>query len=217
MSIRGYVLDIFPISEENPIRIEFWGDEIDSIRVFDVDTQLTIDDINSITIKPNTEEIIPNYSSEIKHHDLPKYIDVSNLSTYLENPILFFNNYHDIEVDYKLLLEEMLEYSTTNNIKDTSYMNELDKIYNNDTRYFTDFDENIDESLTYNSVNIEPFKGNKDYINKRLNDYVNKYDIVIICVVNRYQANKIIYELDNNIVFTNIDELVFKRINVIVN
>ena len=41
MSIRGFVIDVFAVSEVNPIRIEFWGDEIESIRYFDVDTQRT--------------------------------------------------------------------------------------------------------------------------------------------------------------------------------
>ena len=49
MSIRGYVVDVFPVSESNPIRLEFWGDQIDSIRVFDINTQLTIKNIDSIT------------------------------------------------------------------------------------------------------------------------------------------------------------------------
>ena len=40
---RGFVLDIFPINEENPYRIEFWGDEIDSIRSFNVDNQRSIE------------------------------------------------------------------------------------------------------------------------------------------------------------------------------
>ena len=51
MSIRGYVVDVFPVSESNPIRLEFWGDQIDSIRVFDINTQLTIKNIDSIIMK----------------------------------------------------------------------------------------------------------------------------------------------------------------------
>ena len=40
-SLRGDILDIYPIND-NPVRIEFWGDEIESIRYFNVDTQKTI-------------------------------------------------------------------------------------------------------------------------------------------------------------------------------
>ena len=58
MAIRGFIIDIFPINAKNPVRIELFGDEIDSIRYFDIDTQLTIKNINSISITPNSEFII---------------------------------------------------------------------------------------------------------------------------------------------------------------
>ena len=51
MAIRGYVIDIFPISKNHPIRIELWGDEIESIRYFDENTQLTLDQINTKLIR----------------------------------------------------------------------------------------------------------------------------------------------------------------------
>ena len=43
-SIRGGILDIFPLTEEMPLRIELWGDEIDTIRTFDVESQKTVED-----------------------------------------------------------------------------------------------------------------------------------------------------------------------------
>ena len=45
ISNRGYILDIFPVNEDNAIRIEFFGDTIDSIRYFDVNTQLSYKEI----------------------------------------------------------------------------------------------------------------------------------------------------------------------------
>ena len=45
MAIRGYVIDIFPIEFDNPIRIEFWGDTIDSIKYFDLEDQISITQI----------------------------------------------------------------------------------------------------------------------------------------------------------------------------
>ena len=56
-SIRGGILDIFALTEENPWRIELWGDEIDSIRSFDVESQRSIENLTEITIYPATEEI----------------------------------------------------------------------------------------------------------------------------------------------------------------
>ncbi len=55
MSIRGGILDIFPPDEEHPVRIEFFGDEIESVRFFDIDTQLSIKEINDVQICPDRE------------------------------------------------------------------------------------------------------------------------------------------------------------------
>ena len=59
-AVRGYIIDVFVIDEEHPIRIEFFGDEIDSIRYFDESTQLSIKEIKSIKIKPYTEVVSDN-------------------------------------------------------------------------------------------------------------------------------------------------------------
>ncbi len=55
MSVRGGILDIFPPDEEDPVRIEFFDDEIESLRFFDIDTQLSLKEINDIHICPATE------------------------------------------------------------------------------------------------------------------------------------------------------------------
>jgi len=54
-SLRGGILDVFSFSNENPYRIEFFGNEVDSIRTFDVVTQLSIEKQSKITIIPNLE------------------------------------------------------------------------------------------------------------------------------------------------------------------
>ncbi|MGL5258615.1 MAG: transcription-repair coupling factor [Lachnospiraceae bacterium] len=57
-SIRGGIIDIFDLTEENPIRIELWGDEIDSIRSFDILSQRSIEVLHSISIYPASELIL---------------------------------------------------------------------------------------------------------------------------------------------------------------
>lgn len=47
-AVRGGILDIYPLTEEVPVRIEMWGDEIDSIRTFDVESQRSIENLESI-------------------------------------------------------------------------------------------------------------------------------------------------------------------------
>lgn len=54
-SVRGGIVDVFSFSNDEPYRIEFFGDEVDSIRTFDVETQLSTERIKKITIIPNVE------------------------------------------------------------------------------------------------------------------------------------------------------------------
>lgn len=54
-STKGWLTDIFPSTAENPIRVEFFGDEIEYIKFFDIDSQRSIDKIDDITIMPVTE------------------------------------------------------------------------------------------------------------------------------------------------------------------
>ena len=54
-SVRGGIVDVFSFSNDNPYRIEFFGNEVDSIRSFDVETQLSIEKQKKITIIPNVE------------------------------------------------------------------------------------------------------------------------------------------------------------------
>ena len=54
-AVRGGILDIYPLTEEVPVRIEMWGDEIDSIRTFDVESQRSIENLESIRIYPATD------------------------------------------------------------------------------------------------------------------------------------------------------------------
>ena len=89
-AIRGGILDIFPLTEEVPVRIELWGDEIDSIRTFDVDSQRSIENLEEIVIYPADD--FPNdekklgptcrpmlYTNRIKPKSLAKVSTVGSM------------------------------------------------------------------------------------------------------------------------------------------
>ncbi len=58
-AVRGGIVDIFPLTEDAPYRIELWGDDIDSIRTFDVSSQRSIENVDKVVIYP-AAEIIPD-------------------------------------------------------------------------------------------------------------------------------------------------------------
>ena len=62
-SVRGGILDIFPPGSDNPVRMEFFGDEIDSIGHFDIITQRRINSIDSVDITPS-KELVPDENAK---------------------------------------------------------------------------------------------------------------------------------------------------------
>ena len=79
-SVRGGILDVFSFSHDEPYRIEFFGDEVDSIRTFDVETQLSLDQVKRISIIPNVE----NKMVEEKRESFLRYIS-SKTKIFLKN------------------------------------------------------------------------------------------------------------------------------------
>ncbi len=57
-SVRGGIVDVFDLTEENPYRMELWGDEVDSLRSFDILSQRSIENLESISIYPATEFVL---------------------------------------------------------------------------------------------------------------------------------------------------------------
>ena len=73
-AVRGGIIDVFSFSNDEPYRIEFFGDEVDSIRTFDIETQLSIEKLKRIQIMPNVE----NKMLEEKRESFLKYISFKN-------------------------------------------------------------------------------------------------------------------------------------------
>lgn len=57
-SVRGGIIDIFDLTEENPYRIELWGDEVESVRSFDILSQRSIEKLESVSVFPATEFVL---------------------------------------------------------------------------------------------------------------------------------------------------------------
>src|SRR6185369_5789931 len=57
-AVRGGILDVFPPTEEHPVRVEFWGDEVEEIRTFAVADQRTIDRVDRLWAPPCRELLL---------------------------------------------------------------------------------------------------------------------------------------------------------------
>ena len=111
-SIRGGIIDIFDLTEENPYRIELWGEDVESIRSFDILSQRSIEKLESITIYPATEMIL---TTEELHAGLKKIqAEAKEQAGKLRKEMKTEEAYR-IESQVKELAEQMVELGVSRN------------------------------------------------------------------------------------------------------
>lgn len=157
-AVRGYVIDLFLIEQEHPIRIEFFGNEIESIRFFDENTQMSIKEITEITCLPYQE-----ITTSVK----------SSILDYLDIPMVFEIDKEGIDLGYEKLSEEILTYKKENDT-DKNLMFELEDINIKDVIYLNKFINNRNKALVYQSNTLDNFNSNfqllREFVNKKLED-----------------------------------------------
>ena len=220
IGIRGYVLDIFPLGEDYPIRIEFFGDEIDSIRYFNPSTQKSVKNISSLQLKPITEFLVEEEILEDrKQKYLPIYEKVCNLSSYLDNVIVIYKDYNELKLAYKNISEEVLTYRETKDVDfKGKYMFDLDELYEREYMYYLSTNnlssKNIDIER-YNVSTINKFNENIDNINSFINKNFDSKKTIIICVSKQKKKN-IIKNLNMKIYETDFDNIKEESVNLVV-
>ncbi len=96
-SVRGGIVDVFSFSHDEPYRIEFFGDEVDSIRTFDVETQLSNEQIKRIGIIPNVENkfLDESRASFLKYIAAKTIVFTKNVDVLFSRIDDFFNKAED--------------------------------------------------------------------------------------------------------------------------
>ena len=113
-SIRGGIIDIFDVTQENPYRIELWGDEIESVRTFDVLSQRSIEELDECTIFPATEFILSNKERE----EGLKKIEADTKKVYETMRAAFQSEEAGrIKSQYEMLKEQMMEFGVMANLE----------------------------------------------------------------------------------------------------
>lgn len=197
-AVRGFIIDIFPVQYERPVRIEFFDDEIDCIKEFDEDTQRTIKELSSIEIRRLNEDIIENPST---------------ILDYLKSPSLFMIDETQIDVSYKNLEKEMLEYRVHKELpKDYRFMFYLTdlkptKIYKIDTiNSLSD-----KETISYTSKEIENFNSDLNALKK----FCENSKTTIVFALQTLKQKNTIEELIEGTLITDPSNIVPRSINII--
>ncbi len=164
-ALRGFIIDIFPIEADHPIRIELFGEEVEAIRVFNEETQLSINEISKIDILPIQELNFDEHSS---------------LFEYMHNPFVFFINENQINNGYNKILKDIEEYSGNKDVLISDFMYSFEEINPNNYMYIETIN-NFDNSISFNSKEIIKFKGDYDTFKDFCLTHKNT-NVVIICL-----------------------------------
>ena len=103
-AVRGGIVDIFPLTEEMPVRIEFWDDEIDSIRTFDAQTQRSIENREEITVYPAWDE-----ADEQEEVSFLRYFRPEETLLFLDEPSRLYERGEVIEEEVRQARERREE------------------------------------------------------------------------------------------------------------
>ena len=112
-SIRGGIVDIFDLTEENPYRIELWGDEVESIRSFDVLSQRSVEKLSGITIYPASEMLLSDSQMQKGMEKIRK--EAESFSEKLRKDF-HTEEAHRVDVQMKELGEQVFEYRNLVNL-----------------------------------------------------------------------------------------------------
>lgn len=113
-AVRGGIIDIFDLTEENPYRIELWGDEVESVRSFDVRSQRSIENLESVEIYPATELVL--FEEELRKGIAAIEKDGMQTEKALREQFRT-QEAHRIETQVAELKEQILEYRSLLNVE----------------------------------------------------------------------------------------------------
>ena len=185
-AVRGFVLDIFLMEEDLPIRIEFFGDDIESIRYFNPETQRTTEEISSIVCRP-IEEISTQ--------------EDSSLLEYLDEATVLFIEYPQIKVSYEKLLEESEFYNKEQGTANKKHFFSFDDLHPSKTLYLNQVTQTLDKEVKhYNTKEILNFRSDYDKLEDYVEAAVFQKKMVVFVLDTTNQINKIKELVDGVIV-----------------
>ena len=208
-SIRGGIVDV-GLSEKIGVRIEFWGDEVDSIRFFQISSQRSTEMLKEITIFPAHEVIVQDLSEAVKNiqEKYPEEIEDIELiknGDYISKINKYFNEFYENQAsfldymsdEYLLLLDEKskINQRKTNIIEDNNKLIaslvEKEKFVPEAIENISKFEYNLEEKqIIYLEQNDSIKNIQKYYFETReINFYNLQLDLLLADVVT-YQKNK---------------------------
>ena len=172
-AVRGFILDLYPIDYEHPIRIEFDGNIIDNIKYFNENTQMSTEETNKIKIKAIDE--------------MPSD-DKNSLFDYAKNPLVVYVDKSQIEATYTHLYDDIIEYKEANDIKE-DLMYSLDDINDNDKIFINLFST---DGIDLKAQSIINYKENFLKLESDYNKWIKEGKIVYFYLSNNNEKKQLL-------------------------
>jgi len=222
-AVRGFIIDIFPIDSDYPVRIEFFDDVIESIRYFDPNTQKSLEQIDSVFVNPFTEFLINEIVDDSifgKQKYLESFSNVVNISEYLEDCYTFFKDYEQLKIGYCNIMDEVITYKESKDIDfNGNYMFDFNKLSVNYPIYYMSIDniistDYIKDIYNFNVRTINNFSENVDNINNFIRKEIEKKNTVLICL-KKYQLKSVLKMLNMQVVESDFTNISLGKVNLI--
>lgn len=113
-SVRGGIIDVFELTEDNPYRIELWGDQVESLRSFDVLSQRSLEKLESVTIYPAAEFVMSRERLEagVRRIEADAAVQEKKLREAFETEAA-----HRVRTQLEELKEQLLEFQVRVNLE----------------------------------------------------------------------------------------------------
>lgn len=160
---RGAIVDIYPLTEDNPIRLDFFDDELDQIKIFDVETQKSITVLEATTIQPATDLIV----SETRYEQAKQIIEAQ------------FNTYRTTlsGIDKKHITEGFAatQYRLSNHTRDNQLLPYALHFFGKETNLLDYFDGQalvvIDEYTRLKETRLQQLMRDQEWLSHQLETY----------------------------------------------
>lgn len=199
-SVRGSIIDFWSYSEKQPVRLEYDGDFIESIRHFDPENQRSLDKISSVSLASSIENLEENFNDTI--------------FDYLDNPLIIADNYElenlfttrdsqepeiiPFEIDQKLA-EELYEEPAGEIVqvelqeKNTGWNGSLEDTLEKNARWIIeDILNQSDDRINLELTEPPPINSNLEVLTGLLKEYSGKHFQIFIAVENELQSKRLL-------------------------
>lgn len=221
--VRGFVIDIFPVGLDYPVRVEFFDDIVESIRYFDPDNQKSLKTLDSVIIKPYIEFLTSasvSMDEMNKQKYLPNYEKVVSIYDYFKNPFVIFKDYEQLKASYLNISNEIVTYKESNDTNFTgNYMFDLNKMSYKNVIYYMGINNfvnnsDIDYSINFDVKTISSFNENADSINSFIRKAIDDNKTVVICL-KKYQIKNLYKFLNMKVIEVTDDNVLLNQVNII--